>query len=165
MKSCSLGILFSPDKKQILLTRRKDMPLWVLPGGGIDEGESPEQAVIREVNEETGLTVSIKRKTGSYHPLNRLAAPTHIFECTAIGGDIQITSETTDVRYFPLNNLPSNFFFLHGAWLSEALQNLPVPVERGITEITYISLLKYFFKDPLLVFRALIARIKSVIVN
>ncbi len=35
-------------------------PVWVLPGGGLDFGESPESAVVRELGEETGLTGEVK---------------------------------------------------------------------------------------------------------
>lgn len=35
-------------------------PVWVLPGGGLDFGESPERAVVRELGEETGLTGEVK---------------------------------------------------------------------------------------------------------
>jgi len=34
---------------------------WTLPGGGIDFGEDPQEAVVREFYEETGLTVQVKR--------------------------------------------------------------------------------------------------------
>lgn len=47
----------------ILLSRLSDTltktPLWTLPGGGLDHGEDPRAAVVREVYEETGLDVSI----------------------------------------------------------------------------------------------------------
>jgi 8-oxo-dGTP pyrophosphatase MutT (NUDIX family) len=48
---------------RVLLTRhpdsRRHAGRWLLPGGGVEHGEHPEQAVIREVMEETGLPVRI----------------------------------------------------------------------------------------------------------
>jgi len=48
---------------EILLSRLSDTlthsPLWTLPGGGLDHGEDPRSAVVREVYEETGLSVTV----------------------------------------------------------------------------------------------------------
>ena len=48
---------------EILLSRLSDTlthsPLWTLPGGGLDHGEDPRAAVVREVYEETGLGVTV----------------------------------------------------------------------------------------------------------
>lgn len=55
------GILFD-DEDRVLLVKRGKQPgrgLWTVPGGRIDPGESPAEACIREVAEETGLTVSV----------------------------------------------------------------------------------------------------------
>src|SRR3954466_12757201 len=52
---------------RLLLIRRGHDPhrgLWSLPGGRIEAGESPEQAVVREVREETGLAVVPGRPVG-----------------------------------------------------------------------------------------------------
>jgi 8-oxo-dGTP diphosphatase len=49
--------------REILLSRLSDTlthsPLWTLPGGGLDHGEDPRAAVVREVYEETGLSVTV----------------------------------------------------------------------------------------------------------
>lgn len=42
-------------KKGILIVRVKGMPYFILPGGGINKGESNQHAVKRELKEETGL--------------------------------------------------------------------------------------------------------------
>jgi ADP-ribose pyrophosphatase YjhB (NUDIX family) len=46
---------------RVLLTQREDFPVWCLPGGGVDPGESLAQAAVREVREETGLEVELER--------------------------------------------------------------------------------------------------------
>ena len=52
-----VGMMIINDNKDILVGRRLDHPsgFWQMPQGGIDEGESPENALYRELYEETGL--------------------------------------------------------------------------------------------------------------
>jgi ADP-ribose pyrophosphatase YjhB (NUDIX family) len=52
-----------PDAERLLLTRYAGSGRWSLPGGGIDHGEQPIDAVHREVREETGLTLADARLT------------------------------------------------------------------------------------------------------
>jgi 8-oxo-dGTP diphosphatase len=57
------GIVLIKDNKVALIERhRAGMDYFVFPGGGVDEGESPEQAAIREAMEELGIDVPIKQK-------------------------------------------------------------------------------------------------------
>ena len=55
------GLVFK-DKKLIIVEHKKKgfNPYYVLPGGGIEHGESPEQALVREIKEEINLDVKIK---------------------------------------------------------------------------------------------------------
>lgn len=159
MKDCVIGILFNKDKSELLLTKRRDIPIWVLPGGGLEPQEKPEEAVIREIFEETGLNVAVIRKVGEYYPTNHLTRTTHVFECQPLSGTPQLSDETKEVAFFPTNQLPSPFFPLHQEWLNNALENHALPLKSPITQVTYSAILNYFLKHPLLVIRALLARL------
>jgi 8-oxo-dGTP diphosphatase len=156
-KKSVIAIIF--DKNQILLIKRRDIPVWVLPGGGVEQAETPEEAVIREVQEETGLKVSIIRLVALYTPVNRLTNDTYVYECRPAEGNLTTGSETADVRFFPFSNLPSSLFFLHQEWLDDARKNLPYPIQKPLSQITYLALFKYFCRHPLQVLRLILSRL------
>lgn len=54
----SAGICFN-EKKELLMVKCHGSEEWVVPSGGIEEGESPEECCLREVKEETGYDVNI----------------------------------------------------------------------------------------------------------
>ena len=57
------GIVLIQDGKVALIERhRAGLDYFVFPGGGVDDGESPEQAAVREAMEELGIEVAIKQK-------------------------------------------------------------------------------------------------------
>ena len=100
---------------RILLQRRSDSGKWALPGGAMDIGETFAQSVVREVREETGFDVRIERIVGIY------SDPGHVFAyddgevrqefniclaATIIGGEVAVSSESTDVLFFSLDELP-----------------------------------------------------------
>jgi mutator protein MutT len=55
-------ILIEDDKLALIERHRAGLHYFTFPGGGVDEGESPQQAAVREAEEELGITVSIKQK-------------------------------------------------------------------------------------------------------
>ncbi len=62
------GIVLIEDDKVALIERhRAGLDYFVFPGGGVDEGETPERAAIRETMEELGLEVAIKQKVAVIH--------------------------------------------------------------------------------------------------
>lgn len=62
------GIVLIEDNKIALIERhRAGLGYFVFPGGGVDEGESPEQGAIREAMEELGVEVSIQQKIAEIH--------------------------------------------------------------------------------------------------
>ena len=105
---CS-AVIFDKDHEKILLTRREDNNQWCLPGGGMEPGESASEACIREVEEETGLQVTIKRLIGVYttpHELivyrdgNKIQLVALCFEAEVVGGELRLSCETTEYGYF-----------------------------------------------------------------
>jgi mutator protein MutT len=52
--------------RYVLLVKARDKNNWQLPGGRLEPGETPAQAVVREVREETGLRARVGRLTGRY---------------------------------------------------------------------------------------------------
>ena len=92
-KQAIYGIVLNEQGTEVLLVKRRDIPVWVLPGGGLESEETPEAGVIREVEEETGFQVAIVRKVAEYSPINRLSQLTHVFECRIAKGHALIGDE------------------------------------------------------------------------
>lgn len=155
MHEAAIGIVVTSHGK-IVVTKRMDTPMWVLPGGGIDSGETPEEAVIREVLEETGLTVEVNRKCGEYFPTNKLTSKTHVFECRIASGELKKSEETEEVNTFFPNLLPHPFFLLHQAWLDDWQRNKDTLVVKPITQITYLAIIKFFFSHPIILVKFII---------
>jgi 8-oxo-dGTP diphosphatase len=62
------GILLIENDKVALIERhRAGLDYFVFPGGGVDEGETPQQAAIREAREELGVEVAIQQKVAVIH--------------------------------------------------------------------------------------------------
>ena len=85
--------------------------LWSLPKGHIEEGETPEQAAIREVAEETGITSSITKSLGVIDFWfmaggKRIHKTVHHFMFLEVGGTILAQeSEVDEVSWFPLSEI------------------------------------------------------------
>ena len=91
-------------KNEVLLTKvhwRADT--WELPGGQVEEGEALDQAVCREIKEETGLTVKPIGITGVYYntSMHILAV---VFKVAYISGEIKIQpEEIQEAKFVDLN--------------------------------------------------------------
>ena len=56
---CASAFVINPNDKKILLVKHSDYDKWLQPGGHIEEDETPEEAAIREVYEETGVKITL----------------------------------------------------------------------------------------------------------
>ncbi len=151
------GAIFSIDRTQILLVKRRDVPVWVLPGGGIDPGESPEDAIVREILEETGLRVKVLRICNTYLPINKLAHPTNLYECSILSGSPSPSSETKEARFFSLSSLPL-MPPPYSEWIRDAFLATP-PQVKYLTSLSYCHLLKHILLHPILVARFFLSRL------
>ena len=158
-REAAVIIIFDATKREVLLVKRRDVPVWVLPGGGIDAGETPEAAALREAREETGFQVEIVRKVAEYEPLNRLTQPTHFFECRIVSGQPELSHEVQDVRFFPLDAFPKTLAPPYPSWIADACLNSPGVIRKKISGVSYWVLLKHLFLHPILVFRFLLTKI------
>lgn len=102
--------IFKGDK--ILLVHEKD-GTWCLPGGWCDVNISAAENVVKEVKEEAGLDVTadlviaVQDREKHNQPVYANKICKIFFLCTAIGGEFQPNSETTETRYFGLEELPA----------------------------------------------------------
>ena len=131
------AIIFNGDGK-FLLTRREDNGQWCLPGGAVESGESLAEACQREVFEETGLQVRVRRLVGVYSHSDQLIVykdgnkafivAIH-FEAEITGGNLGLSNETTDFRYFTLKETETlEMLGRHRERIIDTLRNQPESV-------------------------------------
>ncbi len=107
------------DAGRIFLSRRRDYDVWNLPGGGVHAGETPWEAAVREVREETGLSVAIERLTGVYQKPARQAF-VFTFRCRVTGGRLQPTREAAEHHAFARDDLPEMLLPKHRERIADA---------------------------------------------
>ena len=95
--------IITDDKDRVLLCHRRDFDLWNLPGGGVEAGESPWAALVREIEEETGLNAVPIHLSGVYSKPDKNEIVLSFF-CQVTGGAIQLTDEADQIEYFHLGS-------------------------------------------------------------
>lgn len=103
------------ENNKILLVKRNHKPFkkyWALPGGHIDKGETPKKAVIREVKEETNLTIKPEFLMECIEIFKRIDWYAHVYIFTSKAeGIIKIKdNEIKDIKLFSINKLPKLAF-------------------------------------------------------
>ncbi len=109
---------------KILLIKRAKTPLkdfWCLPGGYVDYSEKPEDALIREVKEETNLNIKIDKLVGVYQIDNdpRGINLDIIYSGLMISGKLKLNEESREFGFFAIGKLPQLIAYKH----REAIQD------------------------------------------
>ena len=157
-KQAVYGIVFNEAKTEVLLIKRRDIPVWVLPGGGLDPAEDPEAGAVREVLEETGFKVTVLRKVAEYLPVNKMTYFSHLYECRISSGIALTGAETKDIRFFPLSALPPLPPPFKG-WIEDTIAAHPRMLRKKIEGVTYLILFKLLIQHPILVGRYLLTKL------
>ncbi len=137
MAKATVAAVLSPstaERRTVLLTKRTIAPFeeyWCLPGGHIDPLETAEQAVVREVAEETGLSMHAPECIGycdEIFPEYNFHAEALIFFGTATGEFSARTEEVSDIRWFSLEDaLGQKLAFHHKDILQRYESHIAIP--------------------------------------
>ncbi len=125
------GAIIRDEKNRILLQKRSDNGQWGFPGGAVELGESIDEAMFREVKEETGLSVAIESFQGTYSKYfnqypngDKAQTITSFFSCKVIDGTITVDkNESLELRFFEVNQIPVLFTQQHVDALDDYINN------------------------------------------
>lgn len=134
----SVSIALRDDGGRVLLARHVEGNVWLLPGGGIEPGETPADAAVREMWEETGLFVRLTGLVGvfggpefivHYRNGHRTSYVTSTFEAVPRGGAAHLDrSELLEIRFVSeteARELPK------APWMTELLRAVFGATERS----------------------------------
>lgn len=117
-KPCA-GALIVDSQGRLLLARRAIEPFkgcWDIPGGYLEDGEHPEAGAIREVREETGLTVRLTGFAGIYmdtYGESGVSTLNVFYEAEVVGAtpeELSPKDDVSELRWFRPEALPMDAF-------------------------------------------------------
>lgn len=111
------AVIFNENRSHIVLVQRKNEPFqhqWALPGGFLEEDETLENGVARELKEETGLEVSNLKQIGAFgtpgrDPRGRIISVAFIGKVDSMK-DLVAGDDAQGVDWFSIDHLPSLAF-------------------------------------------------------
>ena len=128
------------DKGEILLQKRRDVDQWAVISGHVEFGESIENAMLREIEEETTIKATLVRFIGIYSSPD---SQTYFYKDKTVQYitsyfEAKLTkaiplgfsnAETAELKFFKPGNIPKNLALMSEHWLSDALtKNEPIRI-------------------------------------
>ena len=120
--SVSANALIFNDQGEVLLSHRTDKDRWNFPGGAMELGETPVEAVIRETKEEIGVDIEVVRLLGIYTKPTE-ADVVFAFLCRIVSGTPTTSSEADRNEYFSPDKLPQNMSEYQIMRIHDAVKN------------------------------------------
>ncbi len=105
---------------RMLVIKRRDNDNWEPPGGVLELHETPQEGVVREVLEETGVHVEVEQLTGIYKNMTR-GVVALVFRCKPSGGEARATSEATAVEWLTPDEIHAHMGEVYAIRLLDAL--------------------------------------------
>lgn len=114
MVTAAMAIIYDREKG-ILFEKRTDNGMWCIPGGAMELGETSEEALRREVREETSLVISepelfdVRANVHMVYPNGDEVYYTDIvYVIEKYSGELDFDDESSELKWFGLNKLPEN---------------------------------------------------------
>src|SRR3990167_8632980 len=105
MKATNAHVIVTNSENEILLIQRNDIPIWVIPGGHVENGETGNATAVRELYDETGLKIKVKILIAEYKNKQKSKCR-HLYSGIISGGKIIKNHEVRNIGWFSLANLP-----------------------------------------------------------
>ena len=125
----AVAALVRDDRGRLLLARRAEEPfagLWDTPGGFVEEGEQPVDALRRELQEETGLTVAVGELVGVFPDAygdgpEAVEIVNLVWEAAIVSGEPAPADDVSELGWFALDALPPDDELAFG-WIAPTLR-------------------------------------------
>jgi 8-oxo-dGTP pyrophosphatase MutT (NUDIX family) len=101
------AVIFDDGGRVLLVKENYDRRRYAFPGGAVEAHEAPEDAVVREVKEETGLDVAVDHLIGLYRLDDGVSV--HLFRCRIVRGTPALpdTGEIAEVGWYTPDAVPA----------------------------------------------------------
>lgn len=99
------ALVFDTQGRILLFKHTYRKLAWGIPAGGLEFGEQPRDAIVREFFEETGITVEVERLllADSARAFRHVSL---VYLCRIVRGEFRPSYEISEMRYFAVNDLP-----------------------------------------------------------